>query len=353
MLVIEGRNVNETYAKSRALMHQHGVPQPSRAGDVLVAPFPVMTVHRNPTEYVLWDAARDANPFFHLFESIFHLAGRDDAAFLNRYVRDFGERFAEPGGRLHGAYGARWRWHWEHDQLRVVVERLRRDPNDRRVVLSMWDPDHDLWSRDQWLADGGHESDYVEPRDLPCNTHVYPRVRSDDSGRYLDLTVCCRSNDLIYGCLGANVVHFGVLLEYLAAAVGVRVGAMYQLSNNWHAYVDVLDRTENPDQFQRDAGAYEDLYLDRGRAACPPRPMVTDAENFLRDCENFCDDPTESDRDVHYHNPWFAEVATPMARTHALWRAGKRDAALMRASEISAPDWRLAVERWMQRRTNK
>jgi hypothetical protein len=60
---------------SRSSNHDHRKPQGSRAGDVLVAPHPVMSVTSIPTERVLFDPARDANPFFHLFESLWMLAG--------------------------------------------------------------------------------------------------------------------------------------------------------------------------------------------------------------------------------------------------------------------------------------
>lgn len=343
MLVIEGRNVNDIYAQARKLIREVGVASTSRAGDVLVAPYPVMSIYARPCERVLWCAARDANPFFHLMESIWMLAGRDDAAFLNRYVRDFGDRFAEAGGRLHGAYGARWRWHWEYDQLRIVVERLRRDPSDRRVVIAMWDPDHDLHSRDQWTDDGGREDEYSEPRDLPCNTQLYPRVRHDGETMVLDLTVLCRSNDVIWGAYGANAVHFSFLQEYLAAAIGVAVGTMYQLSNNWHGYVPVLDRTE-----PTTPGV--DLYTNTYEAT--PRPMVTLPELFVRDCETFCDDPLlEQDSSDRYGNDWFREVATPMARAAAARREGDVAEAARLADTVAAPDWRLAAQRWLARRT--
>lgn len=344
MLVIRGRNVNDIYAQARTAIRRVGTASSSRAGDVLVAPYPVMSVYEKPCERVLWCAARDANPFFHLAESIWMLAGRDDAEFLNRFVRDFGDRFAEEGGRLHGAYGARWRYHWELDQLRVVIERLRRDANDRRVVISMWDPDHDLCSRDQWAADAeaalpaSQGDTYSEPRDLPCNTQLFPRIVNGA----LDLTVLCRSNDVIWGAYGANAVHFSFLLEYLAAAIGVPVGKMYQLSNNWHGYVDVLNKT-GP-QFAE---------VDRYVGASPqdiqvaPTPMVSRPEQFLQDCEKFCDDPLN---DHTYSNPWFYDVATPMARTAAARRAGDAAEAVRLAALVAAPDWRLAAQRWLQRR---
>ena len=57
-------------------------------------------------------------------------------------------------------------------------------------------------------------------KDLPCNTHVYFSIRDG----FLDMTVCNRSNDLIWGCCGANAVHMSYLQEYVAIMCGVDIG---------------------------------------------------------------------------------------------------------------------------------
>ena len=40
----------------------------------------------------------------------------------------------------------------------------------------------------------------------------------------LQMTVHCRSNDIIWGTYGANAVHFSILQEYVAARIGVDLG---------------------------------------------------------------------------------------------------------------------------------
>jgi len=256
MRVILARNVQSAYFQGLNYLMNHGLQEESRAGPVLVSPTPVTTVYEKPRERVLLDPGRDANPFFHHFEALWMLAGRDDAAFLNRYVGDFGLRFAESDGVIHGAYGQRWRWHFGFDQLDVIVRKLTDEPETRQCVLTMWDP-----SKSPAAAlEAGSDDLCGSWRDRPCNTHVFLRVRGergersvghgnveDYDERVLDLTVCCRSNDVIWGAYGANAVHFGALQEYVAARVGVGVGRMYQVSNNYHAYVSTLAKVGLPD----------------------------------------------------------------------------------------------------------
>jgi hypothetical protein len=56
---------------------------------------------------------------------------------------------------------------------------------------------------------------------------------------YLDMTVFCRSNDLIYGGVtGANIVHFPFIQSVLAYELDLKVGMFYHVVNNAHIYVD-------------------------------------------------------------------------------------------------------------------
>lgn len=351
MLVLKGRNVNELWPLGFELLRSEGVPEQSRAGAVLVAPCPVTSVYERPTERVLFCPLRDANPFFHLFEALWMLAGRDDAKFLNRFVKDFGARFAQPDGRIHGAYGARWRDAFGFDQLEAIVEKLKANPQDRQAVLQMW-------SCDRGYADLTASG----LLDRPCNTHVYFRVRDGERGlidtgrgdrvdhdsQVLDLTVCCRSNDIVWGAYGANAVHFSFLQEYMAGQIGVQVGTMYQVSNNFHGYLPVLDKISG--------ASYSDVENLRMRVPYPQTMSIglhwdswdSDLEEFL----SWTDVP-EPDQEPHTYprNPWFQHVAEPMYVAHHFWRKGERELALeIMTLLVQAADWRRAGIEWMQRR---
>src|SRR6202162_4336063 len=133
MKVIHARNVNDALPQGIDHLLTHCVREESRAGPVLVAPTPVTTVYSHPQERVLFSPARDANCFFHLFESLFYLAGRNDAHWLDQFVHDFSSRFAEEDGTLHGSYGHRWRKAFDFDQLDAVVDILKNVPKIGRA----------------------------------------------------------------------------------------------------------------------------------------------------------------------------------------------------------------------------
>lgn len=337
MYVIEGRNVNDNYPALMKLIRAEGEEGPSRAGGVKALPSPVMLVTHRPMERVLFDEKREANPFFHLFEALFLLAGRDDYTFLDRFVHNFSSRFAETGGRGHGSYGIRWRSHFGFDQLDTIVEKLRADPYDRRVVLSMWDASRHTtpYPDDPEGADDLR----VSAQDVPCNTHIYPRV----VGGRLDLTVCCRSNDAIWGATGANVVQFSMLQEYLAGRVGVGVGRLYQLANNMHAYTDRLDRYGVPETDRWGENIYD-------RFDVLPTPIGENWASWDLDLRMFMDWTENPDRAMWPENTWFATVAAQMWAVHKLYSDGHKEDALNHCQSITADDWRIACQAWIRRR---
>src|SRR4030042_825585 len=143
MRVITVRNVQEALPTALVLLSAYGVQRDSRNGPVKLVTEPVATVYTNPTERVLFWGERDANPFFHLYESLWMLAGRNDIEPLTRYVKRIAD-YSDDGVTLNDAYGHRWRKYFLRDQLSIIVRRLREDPNDRRSILQMWDAYHDL-----------------------------------------------------------------------------------------------------------------------------------------------------------------------------------------------------------------
>jgi hypothetical protein len=66
------RNVNEAFRVLVESIHEGWIPtevEASRYGEVIRVPEPVIVTYTSPLERVLFNAARDANPFFSLYES--------------------------------------------------------------------------------------------------------------------------------------------------------------------------------------------------------------------------------------------------------------------------------------------
>src|SRR5262249_10880863 len=158
-----------------------------------------------------------------------------------------------------GAHGERLR-----DQLSVIVRLLRADPDSRRAVLQIWDAEADLG---------------VSSVDLACNTQAMFKVR----GGKLNITVLNRSNDIIWGCDGANAVQLSMLLEFMAARIGVEPGLYRQVSDSFHAYEDTWPKISGiGDRFGGDPYVREEVSV---------YPLVAAAEDFDADLQRWFDDP--------------------------------------------------------------
>ena len=349
MQVIHAESVSHALSQALVQVHHLGIKEESRVGDVLVFPTPVTTVYHNPRNRVLWSPLRDANPFFHLFESLWMLDGRNNLRYPLRFNSRFGS-YSDDGETIWGAYGWRWREFFGYDQLNMIVEELKKNPSSRRCVLSMWNAmpglDEDIpvnktfdASSDLWIAMKGG-------KDVPCNTHVY----FDCRGGALNMTVCNRSNDMLWGCYGANAVHFSILQEYMAARIGVPVGQYRQMSNNLHLYTDIVqidgilalaDDVRRTDRYQL------------SHAGVPQKPLVDiPVDDWHRDLHRFVSQ--DGIPNPHgWRSPFIAETAVPMWLAHDAWREKRYDDAMDEANRIVSWEWRTACIEWLDRRAAK
>lgn len=318
--VLKVRNVNHALIEGLWKLRTSGVRENSRNGPVLVMPGPFITQYTHPNERVLFQPLRDANPVFHLMESLWMLAGRADVAFLLPFNGRFSE-YAEADGVQHGAYGRRWRSWFGHDQILQIVDRLKHNPEDRRCVLEMWDANDNATFK----------------RDVPCNTHAY----FDCRGGKLNMTVCNRSNDAVWGAYGANAVHFSILQEVMAHEIGVPVGVYTQFSNNFHAYTEV----------PQIAALLEGLPTE---ADCPythgqikPTPLLRRGEtisDIFMDCEKLVEGyATFKTKFVKY-------IAAPLMEAYLNRKQGLH---WHLNDSAKHSDWGVAFQQWAARRDNK
>lgn len=329
-------NVNEALPHGLRLLQTHGKPTASRGLNVIRVPGPVMTVYLNPTRRVLFDSVRDANPFFHLIESLWIIAGSNKVD-LPRYFLEGIARFSDDGQTFHGAYGHRLRHAHGFDQIEMAIAVLKEKPDTRQVVLSIWHPQMDLGA---------------VTKDVPCND----MLMFDIVEGKLNMTVCNRSNDCILGAYGANVVQFSMLQEFIAASVDVEVGVYVQQSNNFHVYEDnpfwvkyidgettSLDNVFNP---------YMSPNIHPYQLAIDP----SDARDVMFDCKALCHAAESGDRPLvndFYHSAYFTDVVLPMIRTYDLYKSKDFKGALKETINIAAPDWGRAAREWVTRRAVK
>lgn len=425
--------------------------RPSRNGYVMMIEEPMTITYTRPRERVLFNTARDANPFFHLYEALWMLSGRNDVAPVAYYCKQMRE-YSDLGATLNGAYGYRWRYHASPrpaakpgdelitppgsfnlrtrvDQLDHIVSHLKADPDSRRAVLQMWSVEDDLikvgarayqcercggmgslnyprpgdgpchscggrgWvtcptCRGDWsearakaldespgscpncagnpLAPYGHEG---YSRDVCCNLSAMFSLRDTcdqaDDGTYpwpkykvLDMTVTNRSNDLVWGLLGANYVHFSILQEYMAARLGVEVGYYSHFTNNLHAYVEREDwkplewLAANRVEGKNVMNQYETMsrFNSSSPGAFALVPLVQNPARFDDEVKAFVERHRRDAMACEYGEPFLRDVAQPLCVAWHHHKRGDHDKALATASSVKADDWRFAATNWLMRR---
>lgn len=320
---------------------------PSRVGDVRLIPEPVTLTYYEPRQRVLFNQARDCNPFFHLYEAMWMLAGRNDIAPLAYYSSGYPAQVDDGNGVANGAYGYRWRrtqvvdgsnaspgdvpWKMV-DQLDVVIDHLKRKPESRRVVLQMWNVDDDLLKIDS-------------SKDVCCNTAVYFMILNGK----LEMTVTNRSNDLIWGSLGANFVHFSFLQEYVANCLGIEMGCYHQFSNNLHSYTSRWTPEkwlgdETPNYYRRSHDEVPKLVQDRAAFDNEVKFLVEVHSNVL----GLHVLPEEE-----LNEPFLRDVFRPMCTAFHLHKERRYGLALSELDNVQAMDWQIAGRDWIQKRKEK
>lgn len=334
---ISVNNVNEALPLGLQCLQTLGVPTSSRGIDTIRMNGPVSTVYARPRERVLFDRVRDANPFFHLIESLWILAGSNTVNLPCMFLPSL-LQFSDDGKTFHGAYGYRLARAFGIDQLDEAVELLSTKPDTRQAVLSIWHSELDL---------------NIQTKDTPCND----MIMLDIVDGALNMTVNNRSNDAIWGAYGANAVQFSMIQEWLAISIGVDVGVYVQQSNNFHVY------PSNPfwQEFlngNHDGGHVSNPYLSQSVCPFPLASDPSDAMLFRGDCAVLAAladrGATFTELAEHgYKTRYFQDVVVPMVLAYREHRAKNYDRAVELTHAIHAEDWRLACTEWVERRKAK
>lgn len=242
MNVIECNCATEGLAKTVDLLLRAGRERDSRGGLTLELPDPTAVVFKEPHRHILHLKGRNENPLFHLADALHMLSGRNDVKFLEHFNPRIG-LWSDNGMWFNAAYGQRLRGQWG-DQVNGVIEVLTEDPDSRQAVMQIWNP---------------RDLQYVT-KDKACNLTVVFRLKPiRKEGRHsLDMTVFNRSNDVIWGLFGSNVVQFSMLMMFVREQLLMRspravafsdivLGKYTHVTNCLHGYVesDPWKRTKN------------------------------------------------------------------------------------------------------------
>jgi thymidylate synthase len=121
------------------------------------------------------------------------------------------KNYAEDNGEFHGAYGLRTAGQYE-----VVVDRLKKDPDTRQAVVTIWNPTFDM---------------LPEKRDYPCTVLHQFRIRDNK----LNMSVYMRSNDVWLGA-AYDFFQFTRVQLAIASILGIEPGTYNHHVGSLHIY---------------------------------------------------------------------------------------------------------------------
>ena len=152
------------------------------------------------------------------------LSGNDrvkDIAFYERKVLGFtDDQMTVPGSN----YGKRlFTPEPGVDQVKAIIDRVRRDPGTRRAVAAIYRP----------------EDAVRESKDIPCAFGLSFHARNER----LHMTTIMRSN-AAWTLLPYNVFEFTLLGELIATLAGMRLGSYTHITLSMHLYEDEVDQAQ-------------------------------------------------------------------------------------------------------------
>lgn len=110
------------------------------------------------------------------------------------------------------------------DQLQYVIDTLKNDPFNRRIMMSYWNP--------------LHMKEMALP---PCHYSVLFYVEEENSEKYLNCLFTMRSNDIFLGN-PFNIFSYTVLTYILAVKCDMKPGRLVYIGGDVHIYQNHLDQ---------------------------------------------------------------------------------------------------------------
>ncbi|SDQ94753.1 thymidylate synthase [Pseudoxanthomonas sp. CF125] len=152
-------------------------------------------------------------------ELLWFLKGETNIAYLKENKVGIWDEWADENGELGPVYGKQWR-RWaiaeggEIDQIKWVVEEIKRNPDSRRLIVSAW-----------------NVADLPKMALMPCHTLFQFYVVEGK----LSCQLYQRSGDIFLG-VPFNIASYALLTHMVAQACGLGVGDFVHTLGDAHLY---------------------------------------------------------------------------------------------------------------------
>ena len=172
-----------------------------------------------------------------IHELLWFIKGDTNTAYLTENGVRIWNEWADENGDLGPVYGHQWRnWNSENiDQLKLVIETLKTNPNSRRMLVSAWNPSV-LPDTSKSFSENVANGKAALP---PCHAFFQFYVADDK----LSCQLYQRSADIFLG-VPFNIACYALLTEMMAQVCGLEAGEFIHTLGDAHIYTNHFDQVE-------------------------------------------------------------------------------------------------------------
>jgi thymidylate synthase len=162
-----------------------------------------------------------------IHELLWFLTGDTNIRYLKENGVSIWDEWADPQGNLGPVYGHQWR-HWkcpdgrEHDQIRNLIEMIKKTPDSRRLIVSAW-----------------NVADIDKMKLPPCHSFMQFYVANGK----LSLQLYQRSADIFLG-VPFNIASYALLLMMVAQVTGLEAGEFVHTMGDAHLYSNHMEQAK-------------------------------------------------------------------------------------------------------------
>ena len=160
-----------------------------------------------------------------IYELLWFLKGETNIKYLLDHNVHIWDEWADENGDLGPVYGHQWRdWNSEGiDQIKDVVERIKKDPTDRRVLVTAWNP-----------------GQIPQMALAPCHCLFQFDVSPDGK---LSCQLYQRSCDMFLG-VPFNIASYALLTMMIAQVCDLKPGEFIHTLGNAHIYSNHFEQVK-------------------------------------------------------------------------------------------------------------